>query len=112
MCTYVCVCVFVCMCVNLLYVYSFSFFSCTYIYLRILGKLWPRRKREWIYVYVCIYVFEHICIYIFFFLYLYIPEDPREVVADKWDLNYVGLDGNVICIYTVCIHTYIHVCCI
>ena len=22
-------------------------------------------------------------------------EDPREVEADKWDLNYVGLDGNI-----------------
>merc|ERR1719506_1697964 len=24
-------------------------------------------------------------------------EDPREVAADKWDLNYVGLDGNIGC---------------
>jgi len=24
-------------------------------------------------------------------------EDPREVEADKWDLNYVGLDGNIGC---------------
>jgi succinyl-CoA synthetase beta subunit len=24
-------------------------------------------------------------------------EDPREVSADKWDLNYVGLDGNIGC---------------
>lgn len=25
-------------------------------------------------------------------------EDPREVEADKWDLNYVGLDGNIGCL--------------
>jgi succinyl-CoA synthetase beta subunit len=24
-------------------------------------------------------------------------EDPREVAADKWDLNYIGLDGNIGC---------------
>jgi len=24
-------------------------------------------------------------------------EDPREVEADKWDLNYIGLDGNIGC---------------
>ena len=24
-------------------------------------------------------------------------EDPREVAAGKWDLNYVGLDGNIGC---------------
>jgi len=24
-------------------------------------------------------------------------EDPREVAADKWDLNYVGLDGSIGC---------------
>jgi succinyl-CoA synthetase beta subunit len=24
-------------------------------------------------------------------------EDPREVAADQWDLNYVGLDGNIGC---------------
>merc|ERR1712167_12721 len=24
-------------------------------------------------------------------------EDPREVKADEWDLNYVGLDGNIGC---------------
>ena len=23
--------------------------------------------------------------------------DPREVAADKWDLNYIGLDGNIGC---------------
>jgi hypothetical protein len=27
----------------------------------------------------------------------YDQEDPREVAADKWDLNYVGLDGNIGC---------------
>merc|ERR1719460_3297197 len=24
-------------------------------------------------------------------------EDPREVEADKWGLNYIGLDGNIAC---------------
>eukprot|EP01083_Nonionella_stella_P131282 398737_1 len=24
-------------------------------------------------------------------------EDPREVAAGKWDLNYIGLDGNIGC---------------
>ena len=24
-------------------------------------------------------------------------EDPREVEASKWDLNYIGLDGNIGC---------------
>ena len=26
-----------------------------------------------------------------------LQEDPREVAAGKWDLNYVGLDGNIGC---------------
>jgi succinyl-CoA synthetase beta subunit len=25
-------------------------------------------------------------------------EDPREVSAAKWDLNYIGLDGNIGCL--------------
>merc|ERR1712160_66419 len=25
-------------------------------------------------------------------------EDPREVAAGKWDLNYIGLDGNIGCL--------------
>merc|ERR1719272_2338776 len=24
-------------------------------------------------------------------------EDAREVIAKKWDLNYIGLDGNIAC---------------
>ena len=24
-------------------------------------------------------------------------EDPREVEAGKWGLNYIGLDGNIAC---------------
>ncbi|KAL3783988.1 hypothetical protein HJC23_013368 [Cyclotella cryptica] len=27
----------------------------------------------------------------------YTQEDPREVAASKWDLNYIGLDGNIGC---------------
>jgi len=27
----------------------------------------------------------------------YSQEDPREVEASKWDLNYIGLDGNIGC---------------
>merc|ERR1712139_180404 len=25
-------------------------------------------------------------------------EDPREVEAEKWDLNYIGLDGSIGCL--------------
>jgi succinyl-CoA synthetase beta subunit len=25
-------------------------------------------------------------------------EDPREVAAAKWNLNYIGLDGNIGCL--------------
>jgi len=44
-------------------------------------------------------------------MYIYIPEDPREVAADKWDLNYVGLDGNVsyICV-RMCVCVCLYVC--
>lgn len=28
-------------------------------------------------------------------------EDPREVAASKWGLNYIGLDGNIGCLGNV-----------
>ena len=46
---------------------------------------------------VCVRVCACVCVQLCFDVCVAVQEDPREVEASKYDLNYIGLDGNIGC---------------